>query len=91
MQSEVDILKNMVEESSIQRYPQTNTEGLSDTSPQWVVIRKRMESIELENQQLKGESQQSQDENRKTWNQLDGAFTKVQCASTLPRWGGIFP
>ena len=39
-----------------------------------------MESIERENQQLKGESQQSRTENPKTWNELEGACRNVQGA-----------
>ena len=81
MQREMDILKNTMEELRKERYPPTNTEGLSDTSPQWVDILNRMESIERENQQLKGESQQSRDENRKIRNEFRDAFTKIQGAS----------
>ena len=56
MQREIDILKNTVVELRKERYPPTNTEGLSDTSPLWMHILSRLESMEQENQQLKGES-----------------------------------
>ena len=81
MQRKMDILKITVEELRKERYPPTNTEGLSDTSRQWVDILNRVESIERENQQLKGESQQDRDENRKIRNELRNAFTKIQSAS----------
>ena len=81
MQRKMDILKNTMEELCKERYPPTNTEGLSDTSPQRVDILNRIESIKRENQQLKGESQQSRDENRKIRNELRDAFTKIQGAS----------
>ena len=46
MRREMDTLKNTVEELRKERYPPTNTKGLSDTSPQWVDILNRVESIE---------------------------------------------
>ena len=56
MQCEMDLPKNTAEELRKERYCPTTTEGLSYTSPQWLDILNRVESIERENQQLKGES-----------------------------------
>ena len=81
MQREMDILKNTVEELRKERYPPTNTQGLSDTSPHRVDILNRVESIERQNQLLKGESQQRRDENHKIRNELRDVFTKIQGAS----------
>ena len=39
--SEMDILRNTVEELRKERYSPTDTQGLSDTSPQWVYIHHR--------------------------------------------------
>ena len=81
MQREMNIFKNAVEELRKERYSPTNTEGLGDTSPQWVDILKRLESMEPEKQQLKGELQQSREENCKIRNELMDAFAKIQGAS----------
>ena len=70
-----------MEELRKERYPPTNTQGVSDTSPELMEILNRLESIERENQQLKGESQQSRDEYRNIGNELRDAITKVQGAS----------
>ena len=81
MQREMDIPKSTVVEPCKERYPPINTEGLRDTSPQWMDILNRLKGIERENHQLKGESQQSRDENCKIRTELQDAFKKIQGAS----------